>query len=214
LTNLFVLAALSFMAALSGALVPGPVFVTVVSESLKKGKKAGPLIVVGHLLIEATIILAILLGLDALLGSPEVYWVVSYVGGAVLILMGLHLARTAKTLKVDMGLNNNAKLASHGLIAAGFLSSGSNPQFFLWWISTGVPMMAITLTSAGTAGFIAFLIGHAAADFLWFSFISYSVDKGRSYLNQKAIRVILFGSALFLMVFGLYLIFSPRLNLK
>jgi threonine/homoserine/homoserine lactone efflux protein len=206
LTSLLVLASLSFFAALSGALVPGPVFVMVVSETLKKGKKAGPLIVIGHLLIEAFIILAILLGLDALLGSPDVAERISYFGGAILILMGLYLARTAKTLKANVPLNGNTKLASHGLIAAGFLSSGSNPHFFLWWMATGVPMMAVALTSAGIAGFIAFLVGHAAADLLWFSFISYSVDKGRSYLNQKVIKAILVGSALFLMTFGLYLI--------
>jgi arginine exporter protein ArgO len=67
-------------------------------------------------------------------------------------------------------------------------------------------MIAVALTSAGIAGFVAFLIGHAAADLLWFSLISYSMDKGRSYLNQKAIKAILVGSALFLMAFGLYLI--------
>jgi len=47
--DLLALAFLSFAAALSGAVVPGPVFVMVVSESLKKGAKAGPLIVLGTL---------------------------------------------------------------------------------------------------------------------------------------------------------------------
>lgn len=202
------MAALSFFAALSGAVVPGPVFVMVVSESLKKGVKAGPLIVLGHLIIEALIIVAILMGLDALLNSAQSTIIISYMGGAVFLLMGLFLFNAARNLKGNVVSETNTKLASHGLVATGFLSSGSNPQFFLWWLTTGISTIAVALSSAGTAGFIAFLIGHAAADLLWFSFISWSVEKGRNYLNPKAVKAILIGSAVFLLLFGSYLLLS------
>ena len=206
--DLLTLAALSFFAALSGAVVPGPVFVMVVSESLKKGVKAGPLIVFGHLIIEAIIIAAVLLGLDALLNSTQSTTIISYLGGAVFLLMGLYLFNAARTLKGNVVSESNTKLASHGLIATGFLSSGSNPQFFLWWLTTGIPTMAVALSSAGIAGFTVFLIGHASADLLWFSFISWSVEKGRNYLNQRAVKIILIGSAVFLLLFGSYLLLS------
>jgi threonine/homoserine/homoserine lactone efflux protein len=208
LFELLSLAALSFFAALSGAVVPGPVFVMVVSESLKKGVKAGPLIVLGHLIIEALIIVAILMGLDALLNSAQSTIIISYMGGAVFLLMGLFLFNAARNLKGNVVSETNTKLASHGLVATGFLSSGSNPQFFLWWLTTGISTIAVALSSAGTAGFIAFLIGHAAADLLWFSFISWSVEKGRNYLNPKAVKAILIGSAVFLLLFGSYLLLS------
>jgi len=124
------------------------------------------------------------------------------------LLMGLYLVNTARNFKGNIVSENNTKLASHGMIVAGFLSSGSNPHFFLWWLTTGIPTMAVALSSAGAAGFIAFLIGHAAADLLWFSFISWSIEKGRNYLNQKAIKAILLGSAVFLLLFGIYLLLS------
>jgi threonine/homoserine/homoserine lactone efflux protein len=57
----------------------------VVSESLKKGAKAGPLIVIGHLIIEALIIAAILLGLYALLSSTHITAIISYVDGVVFL---------------------------------------------------------------------------------------------------------------------------------
>ncbi|OYT49717.1 hypothetical protein B6U79_01255 [Candidatus Bathyarchaeota archaeon ex4484_231] len=209
--NLLSLAALSFVVALSGAAVPGPVFVIVVSETLKKGKKAGPLVVFGHLSIEALIILAVLLGLGALFASQGAKILISYVGGTILVAMGFYLIKTVKNIKGDFLLNENAKFASHGSVAAGFLGSGSNPQFFLWWLATGVPTMALCLASAGAAGFIAFLVGHAAADFFWFGLISYSVDRGRSHLNQKIVRILLIGSAVFLISFGLFLIISSGL---
>jgi len=199
---------LSFFAALSGAVVPGPVFVVVVSESLKKGAKAGPLIVAGHLAIEAIIIAAILLGLDAILSSAQAAKAISYVGGTVFLLMGVMLINAARNVKGDITRENKTKLASHGLIAAGFLASASNPQFYFWWLATGIPTIAFALSSAGTAGFGAFLLGHAAADLLWFGFISWSVEKGRTYLNPKAVKAILLGSAAFLLVFGVYLLLS------
>jgi len=208
LFDLVAVTALSFFAALSGAVVPGPVFVVVVSESLKKGVKAGPLIVAGHLAIEAIIIAAILLGLDALLNSAQATKAISYVGGAVFLVMGVILINAARNIKGDINRESNTNLASHGLVAAGFLASASNPQFYFWWLATGIPAIAFALSTAGTVGFVAFLLGHAAADLLWFSFISWSVEKGRSYLNPKAIKAILVGSAVFLLIFGLYLITS------
>jgi len=206
--DLVALAALSFFAAFSGAVVPGPVFVVVVSQSLKKGAKAGPLIVLGHFIIEALIIAAVLLGLDALLSSIQATTIISYIGGVVFLLMGLFLVNESRNIRGNVVSESNTKLASHGLIAAGFLSSGSNPQFFLWWLATGIPTIAVALSSAGAVGFIAFLTGHAAADLLWFSFISWSVEKGRSYLNPKAVKAILIGSAVFLVLFGSYLLLS------
>ncbi len=210
--DLLGLASLSFVAAFSGAVVPGPVFVVVVSEALNKGKKAGPLIVFGHFAIEAIIILTVFLGLDVLLGSTQATRLVSYIGGSILVLMSLYLARTAKNFRANIVSDSRTSFVSRGLVAAGFLSSGSNPHFFLWWITTGIPVMALSLASAGAFGFAAFIIGHAAADLSWFSFISYSVDKGKSYLNQRMVRAILFGSALFLAIFGLYLIFSVNIT--
>jgi len=207
LFDLLVLAVLSFFAALSGAIVPGPVFVVVVSESLKKGAKSGPLIVFGHLLIEALIIVAVLLGLDTLMNSTQTT-IINYVGGTVFLLMGLFLINTTKNVKNYVSSESKSNLASHGLIMAGLLTSASNPQFFLWWLTTGIPTAAIALSSAGAAGFIAFIIGHATADLFWFCFISWSVEKGKNYLNPKAVKTILIGSAIFLMFFGSYLLLS------
>lgn len=206
--DLAALVAASFFAALSGAVVPGPVFVVVVSESLKKGSKAGPIIVLGHLLIEAIIIGAVFFGLDTLLGSNQTTIYINYLGGIIFLIMGIYLMNVARTLKGDMVSEGSRKLATRGLVAAGFLSSGSNPQFYLWWLATGVPTIAVALSSAGIPGFIAFLFGHAAADLVWFSFISWSVSKGKNYLNPRAIRFILIGSATFLLLFGISLFLS------
>jgi len=203
----------SFLAALSGAVVPGPVFIVTVSESLKKGSSAGPLIVVGHLILEVFIIAAIFLGLDVALSSYEAKLWIAYLGGAMLVAMGSYLIKTARSFKLNLNPNSNAYFISHGLIAAGILCSGSNPHFFLWWLTIGLPTIQYSITVAGTIGFIAFLIGHAAADLLWFGFVSYATHGGKKFLNERAVQLVISGSAFFLVIFGISYIYLAYTSL-
>ena len=202
----------SLVAALSGALVPGPVFVVTVSESLKRGGVAGPLIVAGHLMVEAIIIVLIFLGLGAVLGSASARAAVGYLGGATLILMGLFLAKASRALHLDVKTSAKARFVSHGPLIAGVLSSGSNPHILLWWLTIGMPIMYTSITVAGVAGFLAFLVGHAGADLGWFWFVSYSVDKGKKFLSQRTVSYLVFGSAIFLFFFGIWFLYSTYVS--
>ena len=65
-----------------------------------------------------------------------------------------------------------------------------------------MPVMQYSLLVAGLAGFVAFFVGHASADLFWFSFVSYSVHKGRKFLNLRAIQLVVFASGVFLILFG------------
>jgi len=212
--NLLWLTYVSFMAAISGAVVPGPVFIVTVSEALKKGKIAGPLIVVGHLTLEALIIAALLTGLKTVLSSEVVRTAVGYAGGAALIVMGSMLMKAAVKFDGSLGLEGNPsggpgrRLVSHGLVASGILSSGSNPQFYIWWLTVGLSVMQYCLSSGGISGFAAFILGHASADLLWFGFVSYSVESGKRLMNQRVVRFIIVGSALFLILFGAAFIYQ------
>jgi len=198
----------SLVAALAGAIVPGPVFVITVSEALKRGRLAGPLISVGHFMVEAIIIVLIFLGLGAILESTSAKLIVSYLGGTALILMGAYLVKASKNLHVEIKANANARFASHGPVIAGLLTSCSNPHIILWWLTIGIPVLFTSISAAGIVGFFAFLIGHAAADLGWFGFVSYSVNAGKKFLSQKAVRYIVLGSAIFLIIFGILFIFS------
>ncbi len=59
----------SFAVGLSGALVPGPMLTVTISDSLKRGFIAGPLIVIGHYIAELALILLIFAGLGWFIGS-------------------------------------------------------------------------------------------------------------------------------------------------
>lgn len=211
--DLMWIASSSFLAALSGAVVPGPVFALVLSSSLKNGKISGPLIVLGHLLIEGIIILAIFMGFQQILQTDEIRRIIGYIGGTILVLMGLKLMLDVRKINFKDYFNSDGAIMSgrslpYRLIFLGFLASGSNPHFFLWWLSIGLPIMINSISIAGLLGFVFFIAGHAAADLLWFSFISFSIHEGKRILSEKALKIILLGSSIFLICFAAYIILS------
>ncbi len=208
------ISSLSFMAALSGAVVPGPVFMLVVSESIRSGRIAGPLIVLGHLILESLIIFLVFLGLGPLMKTKHALTIMGFIGGAMLLFMGFRMMRDALNLKINNeALVSNSSIAktrwaSHGLLISGFLSSGSNPYFFLWWLMDGSPLIISAVSFAGASGLLAFLVGHAFADLAWFSFVSYSIHKSRKFLSRRIVKAILFGSSIVLISLAIYLPFS------
>ncbi|RLI04713.1 lysine transporter LysE [Candidatus Bathyarchaeota archaeon] len=206
LTLLGVLVA-SFVAALVGALVPGPVFAVTVTESIKRGSIAGPFVVVGHLLAETVIIITAFFGLENLLKLESVKFGIGFIGGLTLLFMGVYILKTSKKVQVNFSTKTTTQ-TSYSPVFSGFLASCSNPYFFLWWVTPGIPLMYKSLEVAGFLGFVCFFIGHSLADLSWFGFIGYSTGKGRKVLNKNIIRLIICGGAASLMVLGVYFLLS------
>jgi len=64
----------SFLLALSGALMPGPVLTVTISESSSRGFWAGPLIIVGHGILELCLVIMLWSGILMSLANP--YWTI------------------------------------------------------------------------------------------------------------------------------------------
>jgi len=202
----------SFLAALAGAVSPGPVFALTVAESAKRGYRAGPLIVLGHFILEAVIVSILFIGLGPLLASEQTRIAIGYGGGGALISMGIYLAWSSRSIRLQAERSGSHSYSSYGSIVSGFLTSCSNPYVPLWWIAIGLPIMYKSLEIAGVFGFALFLVGHGAADMGWFSSIAYCVDRGRRFMSDRFLRYLVAGSALFLVVLGIYFIVSSALT--
>jgi len=50
------------------------------------------------------------------------------------------------------------------------------------------------------------MLGHWAADFGWYIFVSYGVSKGKPYLTDRSYRIFSRGLGLLLLGFGVYFI--------
>jgi len=208
LTTILTLIMISFVAALIGAVIPGPVFAVTLTESVRRGSLAGPLIAIGHFMVEAAIIFLAFFGLGNLLKLEFTRISLGYLGGLALILMGIYFLLSSRKIQYNERKKQNLGFLSHGPILAGFLASLSNPYFFLWWVSPGFPLMYKSIEIAGLIGFVCFYVGHCAADLGWFGFVSFSTSKSKKILNEKRVGWIVVGGAFFLIILGFYFIYS------
>ena len=76
--------ATSFVLALSGALMPGPLLTITLSESAKRGFRAGPLVVLGHGILELALVLLLFLGLAPVLKNDHVIGGLGVTGAVIL----------------------------------------------------------------------------------------------------------------------------------
>ncbi len=196
----------SFGVGLSGALVPGPMFTVTITDSVKKGAIAGPMIILGHFIAELALMIAIFAGLRWVIGSPTVAFVIGMIGGVVLIFMGYNISRSKEKLSDIISADNEGE--KYGSILGGIITSFSNPYFFIWWATIGCAFMFKGLELAGIIGLLGFIIGHWSADFSWFSIVSFFTSKGSKIMNDKSYKIVMNACGIFLVILGAYFIIS------
>jgi threonine/homoserine/homoserine lactone efflux protein len=218
----------SFLVGLSGAMMPGPVLTITIGETaarltevgsaqgggdlgshgsaqetrarLLRGALAGPLIVLGHGILEAGLVLAVVLGLGELLARTQVVGWIGVLGGAALVWFACGMFRGMRKLSLT-GVAPGAG-RSHPVLA-GILMSLSNPYWALWWATIGLGYIALSLR-LGPVGLVAFYGGHILSDLVWYGAVSLSLVMGHRLLTDRAYRGLVAACASFLLAFGLY----------
>ncbi len=190
----------SFMVALSGALMPGPLLTVTVGEASRRGFWAGPLIILGHGLLELALVLLLLAGLGSWLNRPPVLGTVGIVGAGMLSWMGWSLLMASRTSSLTLEGKDSGGLHP---VAAGVLMSLANPYWLLWWVTIGLGYVLFA-AQFGFWGVLLFYAGHIVADFAWYTLVSAAVAQGRRFLSDPMYRRFLAGCALFLFGFGGY----------
>lgn len=198
--TLVTIAATSFVLGLSGAMMPGPLLTVTIAESLRRGWRAGPLLVLGHAVLEGALVLLLFFGLAELVQRPAVFAVVALVGGALLVVMALGMWRSLPGLRLDLGSGDGRGM--HPL-AAGVVISLANPYFTLWWATVGLGYLVVA-HEAGPAGVVVFYLFHVLSDLVWYALVSGSVTYGRRFLSGRGYRALVGGCALFIFCFGCY----------
>jgi len=201
----------SFLVGLSGALVPGPMLTVTISDSLKKGFIAGPLVTSGHIFTEIIMVLLLLFGLGWLIGSSTASFIIGLVGGIVLVFMGLQIFKDTPQLKNSSGKKENnpendliikerdlTEITPHDenfgkfrSILNGSLTSLSNPFFFIWWATIGGAFIFKGMALAGVLGILAFLLGHWSSDLAWFSTVSFFSSKSSALMHTKNYNILM-----------------------
>ncbi len=195
----------SFLVAFSGAASPGPVLTITLAESAKRGLKVGPLIVLGHAVLEVPVVIAVVMGLGGLLKGPITERVLGLGGGMVLFWLAWRTHReSTQPLETEQELDITDGWVD--LPVKGVLTSLSNPYWFLWWATIGLAYLTIAL-ERGWVGVAFFYVGHILADLAWYSFVSVLIASGRRFLGTKGYVWLLKGCALVLLLFGCYFMY-------
>jgi len=202
--SLVTIFASSFVIALSGALMPGPLLTVTVSESSRRGAIVGPLMIFGHGLLELSLVVALLLGMAPLLQRNDVFICISLVGGGILLWMGFSMLKSLPGLRLELDGEDER---DRNLVLAGILFSLANPYWIVWWVSIGLGYILHSVRF-GIMGIVAFFLGHILADLAWYTLISFGVARGRRFFSDIFYRRLIGCCAFFLVLFSGYFFYS------
>jgi threonine/homoserine/homoserine lactone efflux protein len=201
----------SFIVALSGALMPGPLLAVTVRDTSRQGFVAAPLLVLGHGILEAGLLALILLGLAEWVRGDTATSVIALAGGMMLLWMAVGMAREVRTLRLDgvgresasgTGGGDGRRASLFRPVFSGIVASISNPYWTIWWATIGLGYLLIS-RKLGAAGVALFFAGHILADAVWYLFIGFAVSAGRRRFTDRVYRGIVGSCALFLLFFAL-----------
>ncbi len=179
---------------LSGVMQPG----IVTAMAIAKGYKspwAGSYVALGHAVIEVPLIMLIYFGFGQFFQNTIVQLVLSIVGAAMIIWLGIAMFR-ARNEVVHLG-----KDLPYNAFTAGIITSVVNPFFWIWWATIG-SMLIMKVHSFGTTGLIALIFAHWLCDLVWLSLLSVLVYKTQRFWGRKIQEGIFIVCSLLLVGFG------------
>ncbi len=188
----------SFIIGFSGAMMPGPMLTVTVREAARKGFWSGPLVVLGHAILELSLVVALLAGLAAVVSNPWFLGWVGLLGGSVLLWMAWGMLRSAPSPTLALEAEDGGR---GGPVLGGVVTSLTNPYFTLWWATVGLSYLTLA-AGHGWRGGVAFYSGHILSDLVWYSLVSGGLHLGRRFLSDRLYRGLVVGCALLLLYFG------------
>ena len=217
--DLIQLGLISFGIGISGAVSPGPLTIVTIQQSIKNGFFVGPVMAIGHSILEIFVVLFLALGLVNFAQDNQVVEnIIGVVGGVVLLVMGRGLI----LLKADEGLlslasdptvqSDSSILTKYKIwINIGWLSvvvSVTNQYFIIWWLTIGAKIINDGLGS-GPIGVSAVYFGHIMADFAWMILLSMIFSSGKNWITLTTQNIINRVCGFLLVCFGIYFLYSP-----
>lgn len=181
---------------LSGVMSPGPL----TAVTLEKGSaspRAGPLIAVGHGIVEFPLMIGIFYGFGYLQNLAYVKTIIGFAGGIMLFVIGIGMLQSIKRVSAGSARKTDA----HAPVVAGILTSAGNPYFLIWWLTIGAALI-LRSTAFGIFGFLIFALVHWLCDFSWYSFLSAISFRGRQFFGEKFQKAVFAVCGAFLLLLG------------
>jgi threonine/homoserine/homoserine lactone efflux protein len=199
----------SFGMAIGAVLSPGPVTTAIISQSPRLGWVTGPLVSIGHALLELLMVVLITLGLSTVLGAPVVQTAIALLGWLLLLWMGggMLIGALKGKMRLPKGDQNQARMDYPRMLTLGMVASITNPFWYAWWMTAA----AVYLLQAKAVGFLpvaGFYFGHISADFLWNTTLSTVVGSGKKFITDRVYSALISACGLFLIYLAVRFLMS------
>ncbi len=206
----------SFLFALTGALMPGPLLTFTIYKSIKKkrGYLEAIYILLGHATIELLLIVALLAGASFFIQNIIFISVVGILGGIFLVIYGTLAIKDVLNTDVNIEFGNGHHKGYKGnSYLGGIIVSISNPYWELWWVIISLEFFIFyNISFANPIGLLLFFLGHELGDIVWYLPISIIAYFGGKSLNPKIFKYVLICLNAFMIIFGTYFAISIVFN--
>lgn len=182
--------------------MPGPMLGVTIEGSLKRGYSAGPLVVLGHGILEFALVFAMAFGLKDFFSNPIIAGLIGLFGGGFLAWMGYDMIKACLKKTVSLEDQGNGGMGQRNLVLAGIVVSATNPYFILWWASTGMESIRQAYV-LGVLGVLVFFFGHILSDFTWYVAISTAFSRGKKLMNDTVYRWVILCLGAFILIFSI-----------
>lgn len=199
------LISITAVVSLSGVLMPGPVMAATIAKGYKD-RNAGLAIGIGHGIIEVPLIFLIGFGLGVYFNSFLITLIIGLAGGGMMFYLGLIMVRMRKYTETS------ENYLPYRPAIVGIIMTIANPYWFLWWFTIGASLVLFSLT-LGLMGLVIFAIVHVSCDIVWDYFVSYSVFKSKKFWRDRTHEYVFAACGLIMVVFGVYFLLSPVIEL-
>lgn len=183
---------------LSAGLAPGPLFTLVLTETLRKGRRAGLMVAFAPLITDLPIVALSLLVISGMAVSHAALGMVSLFGAAFVGYLGYEAL-------VSPGMAALPRKGQVDSLKKGIIANFLNPHPYLFWVTVGAPTaikayaQGVFPAGAFILGFYLLLVGSKAV-------LSLTAGQARSLLTGSLYRYCMKALGVFLFLFSLILI--------
>ena len=189
----------AFLIGFSGAMMPVPLLGVTIEGSLKRGYIAGPLVVLGHGILEFTLVFAMAFGLREFFSNPIIAGLIGILGGGFLAWMGYDMIKSSLKKTVSLEDQENGGMGHRNLILAGIVVSATSPILYYGGLHrNGIHPSGLYYGSIGYLGLL-LCVSSQISHGMW-RFPPHS--QGKKLMNDTVYRWVILCLGAFILIFS------------
>jgi len=190
---------------LATAVVPGPIVILLIVETLKYGWRAGAAVAAGPVLIDAFVMLPLALVVQGLLTSRSLQIIFGLAGLVFLLYLGMNMLITANRADELVSSREIAAISPAASFRRALLAQLLSPMAYAFWATVGAVMVRQAFATGGLVSAIIFPVSFWMGTLIVAGVLITLTAAGRSTLKSRAYRLIITTGGILMIGFGLYM---------